>query len=163
MSRKIIIASIGLAVILVVGVIGCGKVNTVATLSSGTATLAGNDYGFDFSENKIFLTPDENYDLMLLTMLDKDLEVKMSIFINSEKGGRIRDLGEKELDSISIVSTEGYGTLEVYVFPMLNHAYAVRTAEQNFAKIYVTSILTEESGYQISFDWVYQPDGSGNF
>ena len=48
---------------------------------------------------------------------------------------------------------------EANIVPLLNHIYIINTLDGRFAKIKITKVSSDS----VTFDWVYQPDGTRNF
>jgi hypothetical protein len=70
----------------------------------------------------------------------------------------IIDMHVQDLDQVTIAPASGYSAH--YFKPIVKHIYCVRTRDgHHFAKIKVTGIEKD----RISFDYVYQPDGTRNF
>jgi hypothetical protein len=65
----------------------------------------------------------------------------------------IQDLGfTEEFDSVGVAPTDGWSTLG-YSEAILGHTYVVWTGDENFAKVWITSI--SPSG-MIAFRWAFQ-------
>ena len=143
----------------------CGKDEESGGLSpdtgihSGSSTLRDYDltsedpiYAFDFSQGKEITETGPTGDFVFDdgNLGGEIFQVPEWVFLV------IRDMGTVSLESITQAPESGYtyGANNI-----LNHAYCIKTMEGNYAKMKVKSVNVD----RMSFDWVYQGNGSRNF
>jgi hypothetical protein len=114
------------------------------------ATIHPERSGFDFSRPEKGAIPWDSPATDIYFGFDPE---QGSRILYSDNNTRMQDLGYYEnIDDIYFAPEHGY--VRGYVELFRGHAYALRAASGNYAKIHITAISDDD----VTFDWAYQMD-----
>ena len=114
------------------------------------ATLHPDRSGFDFSRPEKGAIPWDLPSTDIYFAFDPERGARN---LHSDNNTQMQDLGYYEsIDDIYFAPEHGY--VREYVELFRGHAYALKTAGGNYAKIHITTI----SDNDVTFDWAYQID-----
>jgi hypothetical protein len=162
-STGVVVAVV--AVIIVVAAAGGYFTLTGGGSTSGTATIVtggtgGN--GFDFSEGSVATAGANDFAIEPWQNWYGTSGLTPAVQGYNGIDNLIRDMGAVDLASVSTAPGTGYSP---DAHALVGHVYVIKCSDGNYAKIRITSITFTDGNYPatISFDWVYQPNGSSNF
>lgn len=133
-------------------------------LTSGSVTLE-DEQGFDFSAEKVFQVGSQWSDYPeIVSKIDLGLSdgwicASPAISGTDTLGNEIKDMGAVELSEVVEAPATGYIT--DWIEPIAGHVYCLITQDNKYAKVKFTSV--DPDNVIVTFDWVYQPDGSRFF
>ena len=142
---------------------GGGQESTGLTSGSRLLEIGGdNPATFDFSTQEFYIM--SGYDFCFEPWYNWFDQEGASPAIQSYDGmsDGVMDLGAVSLDSVTTVSTSGYSS---DVLVQSGHTYAIKTEDGKYGLVYINFITYTGGEYPatVSFDWVYQGDGTASF
>ena len=126
------------------------------SLPSGAATIYPSQ-GYDFAKARVTsVSAGDTSDFLIYVPSDPP-----QVMVGRFPTGYIVDMGERGLASIPLAPDTGYTN---GIIPAIQgHSYCVMTYSVKYAKFYVSGVTRNYPLGSVSFQWVYQPNGSKQF
>lgn len=124
-----------------------------------------DEQGFDFSAEKVYQVGSQWSDYPeIVSKIDLGLSdgwvcASPTISGMDTLGNEIKDMGAVELSEVVEAPATGYTT--DWIEPIAGHVYCLITQDNKYAKVKFTSV--DSGNVIVTFDWVYQPNGTRFF
>ncbi len=148
------------------------EIHSVTIKSASTGQVTGDDTqaGFDFDTFSIVDVPQVGYTNtngadIINEAFDPSNAGNIRPWLAGMNGAGIQDLGYMDdLDGSDMAPESGYSEEGKSISVLLGHVYAVKTGNNNYAKLIITNIGDENDGYSITFNAAFQTQqGNRNY
>jgi hypothetical protein len=146
-------------------------INTVVLKSASTNQVAGDDSkaGFDFDTFTVVAVPTSGYTNdngadLINEAFDPSNAGNIRLWLAGMNGAGLQDLGYMEnLDKSDVAPEQGYSEPGKSISVLAGHVYAVKTGENGYGKILVTSV-SGAPDYAVTFNAAFQTlEGNRNY
>jgi hypothetical protein len=143
-------------------------INTVTIQSASTGDVTGDDTqaGFDFHQFQVvevptslgdYTTEDQIVDLVNEAFDPNAANTNIRPWISGMNGAGVQDLGYMaNLDGSDIAPDQGYSNTGASVAVQVGHLYAIKTGDNRYGKLIITSIGGAGVNYAITFNAALQ-------
>jgi len=146
---------------------GTGGAGAVPTSGTGATVTTGGtalNSKFDFSTGSTVSGGTGTYDFAIEPWVDQYGVSGPTPVVQGYNGidNLVQDMGPATLTSVTAAPESGYYP----AVPASNgHTFVIKCHNGNYAKIHITGITYTNENYPatVTFDWVYQPNGSLSF